>query len=47
VTDFNEIRKYSILPPPRLLINEKAVSTGRIPNPMEVTAWLADALETV
>ena len=44
VTDYNEIMKYPILSTPGLVINEKLVSSGRIPSPAEVTTWLADAL---
>ncbi|MGB8982591.1 MAG: thioredoxin family protein [Anaerolineales bacterium] len=46
VTDPNDILKYNILSTPGLVINEKVVSSGRIPGPAEVTTWLADALET-
>src|SRR5512138_2228548 len=44
VTDYNDIAKYNILSTPGLVINEKVVSSGRIPTPAEVTTWLADAL---
>ena len=44
VTDYNEIMKYPILSTPGLVINEKLVSSGRIPSPAEVTTWLVDAL---
>jgi small redox-active disulfide protein 2 len=43
VTDFNDIMAYNILSTPGLVINEKIVSTGRIPTPAEVTTWVADA----
>lgn len=46
VTEYPEIMKYNILSTPGLVINEKIVSTGRIPTPAEVTTWLTDALET-
>lgn len=46
VTDYNEIAAYNILSTPGLVINEKVVSSGRIPTPAEVTTWLANALET-
>ena len=46
VTEYPEIMKYNILSTPGLVINEKIVSTGRIPAPAEVTAWLSSALET-
>jgi small redox-active disulfide protein 2 len=46
VTDYPEILKYNILSTPGLVINEKVVSSGRIPTPAEVSTWLADALQT-
>ncbi|MBI3152224.1 MAG: TM0996/MTH895 family glutaredoxin-like protein [Chloroflexi bacterium] len=46
VTEYPEIMKYNVLSTPGLVINEKLVSTGRIPTPTEVTTWLANALET-
>lgn len=46
VTDYNDIASYNVLSTPGLVINEKLVSSGRIPTPAEVTTWLADALET-
>lgn len=45
VTDYQDIMSYNILSTPGLVINEKVVSTGRIPTPAEVTTWLASALE--
>ncbi len=46
VTEYPEIMKYNVMSTPGLVINEKVVSTGRIPTPAEVTAWLSSALET-
>lgn len=46
VTEYPEIMKYNVMSTPGLVINEKIVSTGRIPTPTEVTAWLTSALET-
>jgi small redox-active disulfide protein 2 len=47
VTEYPEIMKYNIMSTPGLVVNEKIVSTGRIPTSAEVTAWLTSALETV
>jgi small redox-active disulfide protein 2 len=46
VTDYAEMMAYNIMSTPGLVINEKLVSTGRIPTPAEVTTWLTSALET-
>ena len=46
VTDYAEIMAYNIMSTPGLVINEKVVSTGRIPTPAEITTWLTNPLET-
>jgi small redox-active disulfide protein 2 len=46
VTEYPDLMKYNIMSTPGLVVNEKIVSTGRIPTPAEVTTWLANALET-
>ncbi len=46
VTEYPDIMAYNVLATPGLVINEKLVSSGRIPTPAEVTNWVADALET-
>lgn len=40
VTEYAEIHKYPILATPGLVINEKLVSAGRIPDEVEITTWL-------
>jgi len=47
VTEYPEIMQYDVMSTPGLVINEKVVSAGRIPNAAEVTTWLTSALETV
>jgi small redox-active disulfide protein 2 len=47
VTGYPEIMQYDIMSTPGLVINEKVVSAGRIPNAAEMTTWLTSALETV
>ena len=44
ITDWTEIKKYPMISTPGLVINEKLVCGGRIPNEAEVTTWLANAL---
>ena len=46
VTEYPDIMAYNIMSTPGLVVNEKVVSTGRIPTPAEVNTWLADALQT-
>jgi small redox-active disulfide protein 2 len=44
VTDYDEILKYNIISTPGLVVNEKVVSSGRIPSPAEVITFLKSAL---
>lgn len=44
ITDYNEIRAYPILGTPGLVVNEKLVCAGRIPEEGEVVTWLVNAL---
>jgi len=44
VTDYTDIMKYNILSTPGLVVNEKVVSSGRIPTPAEVITFVANAL---
>ena len=46
VTEYPDIMQYDIMSTPGLVINEKLVSAGKIPNEAQVVSWLAEALET-
>lgn len=43
VTDFQEIMKWPILSTPGLVINNKVVSSGRVPSENEISEWLKSA----
>jgi small redox-active disulfide protein 2 len=45
VTSYPEIMKWNILSTPGLVINDKVVCAGRIPDIAEITTWLATELE--
>jgi small redox-active disulfide protein 2 len=44
VTDIADIMSYHVLSTPGLVVNEKLVSSGRLPSVAEISTWLADAL---
>jgi hypothetical protein len=44
VTDYGEMMRYNILATPGLVINEKLVAAGRIPNRNEIMVWVNRAL---
>ena len=44
VTDREQFAKYGLLFTPGLVINEKLVAAGRIPQDIEVQAWIANAM---
>jgi small redox-active disulfide protein 2 len=44
VTNWDSIMAYNILSTPGLVINEKVVSSGRVPSKPEVTTWVVNAL---
>lgn len=43
VTDMKAILAYDLISTPGLVINEKVVSSGRLPTLAEVQGWLAQA----
>ncbi len=45
VTEYPDIMAYNIMSTPGLVINEKVVSSGRIPTPAEVSTFLVNALQ--
>jgi len=47
VTDREVMQEYGLLATPGLVINEKLVCAGRIPEESEVMTWLADAMMEV
>ena len=44
VTAMSEILSYNILGTPGLVIDEKVVSSGRMPSKAEITGWVTSAL---
>jgi small redox-active disulfide protein 2 len=42
VTDMGEIMKWPILATPGLVINDKVVSSGRVPGDAEIAGWLKE-----
>lgn len=44
VTDYADIMAYNVMSTPGLVINEKVVSTGRIPSTAEITTFLTTAM---
>jgi len=43
VTDMDRFLDYGLLATPGLVINEKLVSSGKIPAPSNIVAWLDEA----
>ncbi len=41
VTDVKDILSYDVMSTPALVINEKLVSSGRIPTVAEIRTWMA------
>lgn len=44
VTDMQDIMAYDVFATPGLVIDEKVVSAGRVPNPTEITTMITTAL---
>ena len=44
VTDMSDIMAYDILTTPGLVVDEKVVSSGRVPSKAEITSMIATAL---
>lgn len=44
VTDTEKFLDYGLLSTPGLVINEKLVSSGKIPAPSHIVAWLEESL---
>lgn len=44
VTDPLEIMEYGVLSTPGLVVNEKVVSSGRIPSESEITTWITSEI---
>ena len=44
VTEYLDIMKYNVMSTPGLVVNEKVVSSGRIPSEAEITQFLITAL---
>ena len=45
VTDYQQITDYGVLSTPGLVINEKVVSSGKIPTEAEIVTFLANAMD--
>jgi small redox-active disulfide protein 2 len=45
VTEYPDIMVYNIMSTPGLVINEKVVSSGRIPSVAEITTFVADIVD--
>ncbi|MBF4560358.1 TM0996/MTH895 family glutaredoxin-like protein [Pseudomonas sp. p50] len=43
ITDMSKMMTYDILPTPALVINEKVVSSGKIPTVAEIQSWISAA----
>ncbi len=44
VTNYQQIVDLGVMSTPGLIVNDKVVSSGRIPSEAEVTEWISSAL---
>ncbi|MEJ5223785.1 MAG: thioredoxin family protein [Anaerolineales bacterium] len=44
VTDYADIMAYNVMSTPGLVVNEKLLSAGRIPSPVQISQWLKEAM---
>ena len=44
VTDYARIVDLGVMSTPGLIVNDKVVSSGRIPSEEEITGWIKEAL---
>lgn len=47
VTDYKTILSYSVMTTPALVINEKVISSGKIPTKSTLTHWIINELANV
>ena len=45
VTDYRQIVDLGVMSTPGLIVNDKVVSSGRIPSEEEITGWIKEALQ--
>lgn len=45
VTDYQEIMQYPVLSTPALVVNERVLSSGRVPLTQEIVGWLRAAAQ--
>ena len=44
VTEYDKIMEYNVMSTPGLVLNEKVVSSGRIPGEVEIINWITAEL---
>lgn len=45
VMNYNDFLAYDLTATPGLVINEKLMSSGRVPRPAEVTGWISEFMD--